>query len=189
MQMLPTIFIPQVSLLKRGSKIATGAATMPFHGTKLKSSTLESPVEMPRQGVRFSETSEMVFVPSLSVSHYKRDLWFTADELRELEDDARSHARIVQQNLARGVESVSRFSDVLGFEKYLSEQLAHEYKSKREEHKFKVLDEANGQHSHVKHRSIERLARISAKFSMWAREQARMGALFLEQDLEYNCQD
>jgi len=138
-----------------------------------------------------SETSCMVMVANLSDSPHKADIWFTPDELESFKSNMMGYIRIVRLLIAK--HRAPSASNILGLEKFLTVQLTEEYQIRRVVLIRKVVDSSAGQHSSKSSRrrsaapspgDADRLARISAENSKWARERAYVAALFLELDQE-----
>ena len=144
-----------------------------------------------RKQVRFNEMSEMFLVDDLRLSEYKNELWFTKQELGDIKQATR---RLIFHVVTRAEAHGSQASHVLGFEKFLSPDLMHEYKIRRQTLFHEVLSEAHCQFlpSSMNERSkvivqlhhADKLARLSEMHSKWARCKARLSALVLELDQE-----
>lgn len=140
------------------------------------------------RNVSFSESSEMVLVTNLSLSPDKHMMWFTKDELEVFRANMTCSIRLTPLHISRG--NSPRASDILGLEKFLTTQLTEEFMFRRSIRTREVLREARSQQQErVLGRAqrgegydIDRLSRVSARYSKWARERARAAALFLEQD-------
>jgi len=135
--------------------------------------------------VSFSETSEMVLVTDLSRSPDKDRIWFTPDELESFKSNMSGYIRLVRLHIAK--RHAPSASNILGLEKFLTVQLTEEYKYRRGKLAREVVEECcrRSQYSSASEsEDVDRLARISAENSKWARERARAAALFLEQDQE-----
>mmetsp|Transcript_23463 Transcript_23463/g.35683 ORF Transcript_23463/g.35683 Transcript_23463/m.35683 type:complete len:190 (+) Transcript_23463:87-656(+) len=143
------------------------------------------------KSVTFSETSEMVLINDLSRGPDKHNIWFTPDELDSFQDSSSRHAKILRRQISkRRKDEQPSASDILGLEKYLTIQLTREYLHRRNNLAKQVVGEARRQRQqqqtspHDEDDDVDRLARISARNSKWARQRARAAALFLEQDQE-----
>ena len=141
--------------------------------------------------VRFNELSEMVLVDDLRRSEYKNELWFSKQELDEVKQSTR---RLIFHLVTRAEAHGCQASHVLGFEKFLSIDLMHEFKIRRQTLFREVLSQAHRQclPSSMDERSklivqlhhADKLARLSEIHSKWARCKARLSALVLELDQE-----
>jgi len=131
--------------------------------------------------VTFSDTSEMVLVTKLSDGPDRDMLWYNQNELDDFKANMASYIRMIRLCISR--HNVPSASSVIGLEKYLTVQLTEEYKLKRRKLHKDVLGHARLQRE-IPHADVERLARISADSSKWARERARAAGLFLERDQE-----
>ena len=126
--------------------------------------------------VTFSETSEMILVTNLAEGPDKHKIWFTRDELNLFKSNMSNYMRIVRLHISK--RQAPSASNILGLEKFLTVQLTEEYKFRRGKLAKEIISEA------LLTNDIDRLARVSAENSKWARERARAAALFLEQDQE-----
>ena len=113
----------------------------------------------------------MVVVVNLT-EKYKQKVWYTEDELNSFKINTRSLAGYLLTN--QEVRHNNYVRDIFGLEKYLSVELHNEFILRREQLMNEVLGEAQ--------RGVEadRLAILSEKLSIWAREKARVSALVLE---------
>ena len=133
--------------------------------------------------VTFSKMSEMVLITKLSEGPNKHKLWFTQDELDVSKANMTSYIRMVPLHISK--RHTPSASTILGLEKYFTPQLTAEYRLRRRKLTKEVVTEARLQQmSRIPHADVDRLARLSAENSKWARERARAAALFLEQDQE-----
>jgi len=133
----------------------------------------------------------MVLINDLSRGPSKHDIWFTPDELDSFKDSISRHAEILRLQISkRRKDERPSASDILGLERYLTIQLTREYLHRRNKLAKEVVDEARWQQQQQQTSpqdeddDVDRLARISARNSKWARQRARAAALFLEQDQE-----
>ena len=139
--------------------------------------------------LRFSNKSLVAVVEKLSLSQEQASkLWYSREEtdlfkvcfsrrVREVRSQLGDHNALLDRELA-----TINAAAILGLEKHLSAELSKEYKVRRLALQKAVLED------HRRHRALriphaERLAKISAIHSQWARERARAAALLLEQDV------
>jgi len=115
----------------------------------------------------------MVVVVNLT-ENYKQKVWYTEDELNSFKINTRSLAGYLLTNQEVRHNNYVTVRNVFGLEKYLSVELHNEFILRREQLMNEVLGEAQ--------RGVEadRLAILSEKLSIWAREKARVSALVLE---------
>ena len=133
--------------------------------------------------VRFSETSQLVFVSNISEGLDKHNIWFTQDELDDFKANFTSDILLVRHYISR--RHRPSVDVLLGLEKFLTIHLTEEYMKRRCRRTKEVLNEDRLQrNSRLPLIDVDRLARISAESSKWSRERARASALFLEQDQE-----
>ena len=130
--------------------------------------------------VTFSETSEMVLVTNLAEGHDKHKIWFTQDELDSFKSNMSNYIIMVRLHISKC--HAPSASNILGLEKFLTVQLTEEYKFRRGKLAKEIINSQSM--PSLLANDMERLARISAENSKWARERARAAALFLEQDQE-----
>jgi hypothetical protein len=152
-----------------------------------------------RRSVTFSETSQQILVRDLSNISEKDTLWYSSEELIASKANLLFCKEKVRESISK--QQTPSASDILGLEKYLTEQLTIEYMNRRHMLRKRVLDEARWQemiinqqqrrHQHTdgNYMTIERLAyednqqvdtlaRVSFEHSRWAYERARAAALF-----------
>ena len=135
--------------------------------------------------VRISSTSEMAFIKDLAQSPYKQQLWYTTDELDEFKYNSFFSRTMVRHIVAMG--ELPSVSAVLGMEKFLTRELTDEYVFRRKKFLRAILNEAKSQNKASRQgdtQHVDRLASIACENSKWARDRARMAALFLDQDVE-----
>lgn len=135
--------------------------------------------------VTFSTTSQMVVVTNLSVGPYKHNLWYTKEEKEVFMLDAAVQINEVRLCISKNHSPSS--SSIVGIEKYLTSEVTEEYIARRDKLKKKILNEAQWQQNMGctnYAESTERLRRISAENSEWARERAAEAARFLDKDQE-----
>ena len=143
-----------------------------------------------RQRVTFSDASEMVLVTNLAQTDAKDKIWFTSEELDSFEANMSCYVKMVRLHISKRHAPMA--SNILGLEKFLTVQLTGEYKGRRSKLTKDVVGEDAWHRSPAcasvpENEIVERLARISAENSKWARERARAAAMFLEQDQESEC--
>jgi hypothetical protein len=159
-----------------------------------------------RRRVSFAPTSELILVESHCDNGNSEDgdsdstatkpitLWFTRadEELFKSKTIIRIHAvrRIMRLNQSGGHAPPSAAGTLLllGLEKFITREVTEEYTRRRQKLMHDILEESSAHYQHhdagSKKNSIEdRLSKISAKNSEWARVQARLSALSLEIDL------
>ena len=142
--------------------------------------------------VRFSNKSTMCLFDKLSLSQEQESiLWYSEEEtdlmkarhsyqVQDVRSQLEAHRALIIINEGGVTFSVAA---ILGLEKYLSPELTAAYKDRRVALQRAVLGEHRRHRVMRIPRSAARLAVISAKHSLWARERARAAALFLEQDV------
>jgi len=152
-----------------------------------------------RQSVTFNDTSQMAIVSDLSTIVDRDELWYTPDDLHASKTNQLYCKQMVKESISS--KQVPTASDILGLEKFLTDQLTVEYVNRRYKLRKSVLDEARWQEEmrrirrrntpHADHDYIDQdmdtLARISSEQSKWAYERARAAALFLQQDQEHEA--
>ena len=128
------------------------------------------------------------------LSKWASKLWYSSEEIDLFKESFSKdvhmfHLQIGDQKAASGKELTTiDAATILGLEKYLSPEIATEYKNRRIALRRVVLEE------HRWHRALQiphsaRLTTLSAQKSRWAREKARAAALFLEQDVLQDFQE
>ena len=138
-----------------------------------------------RRQVAFSKTSQMVVVTNLSEGPYKHNLWYTKEEKEVFILDAAVLTNKVQLCISKNHFPSS--SIIVGIEKYLNSELTEEYIARWGKLKKEILNEAQWQQNMGctnYAESTDRLRRISAENSEWARERADEAATFLDKDQE-----
>ena len=145
------------------------------------------PMPQHRQRVTFSDASEMLLVTNLAQTDAKDKIWFTPEELDSFKANMSCYVKNVRRHISKRHAPLA--SNILGLEKFLTVQLTEEYKGRRSNLTKEVVGEDAWHRSPAcasvpENEIIERLARISAENSKWARERARAAAMFLEQDQE-----
>lgn len=133
------------------------------------------------KSVVFSERSALYIVADLSKGPHKWDLWYAPNELRQFKASTGQYVKVLQYMMSSKSKSKLRAEDILGMERLLTPALAAEYTRRRDRHVRGMLFEAWRGDGIT---DTDRLARISAKSSAWAVEQARAAALLLEYDQE-----
>ena len=132
----------------------------------------------------------MVLVTNLAQTDAKDKIWFTSEELDSFEANMSCYVKMVRLHISKRHAPMA--SNILGLEKFLTVQLTGEYKGRRSKLTKDVVGEDAWHRSPAcasvpENEIVERLARISAENSKWARERARAAAMFLEQDQESEC--
>lgn len=150
-----------------------------------------------RRRVSFSSTSEMIFVTNLALGRDKHMMWFTQGEIDAFKANRLSDVKLIIAHSHREPRSATHSSVVntVGVEKFLTSKIAEEYKFRRRKLTKAVLRESRRSQSQRQRREgldaredvseddVDRLARVSAENSKWARERARSQALCLEGDV------
>ena len=151
-----------------------------------------------RQSVTFNDTSQMAIVSDLSTIVDRDELWYTPDDLHASKTNQLFCKQMVKESISLSSKRLPSASDILGLEKFLTDQLTVEYVNRRYKLRKSVLDEARLQevrrrirrrnrdipHADHDYIDMDTLARISSEQSKWAHERARAAALFLQQDQE-----
>ena len=150
-----------------------------------------------RQSVTFNDTSQMAIVSDLSSMVDRDELWYTPDDLHASKTNQLFCKQMVKESISSQQTKLPSASDILGLEKFLTDQLTVEYVNRRYKLRKSVLDEARLQEerrrirrrnspnaNHDYYNDQDTLARISSEQSKWAYERARAAALFLQQDQE-----
>ncbi|KAL3758139.1 hypothetical protein ACHAWU_004220 [Discostella pseudostelligera] len=133
--------------------------------------------------VTFSEQSEMYIVDSLLEVADPDDVWFTREALHSFKSDVVDHISWVR--LQRG--HILPVDKIIGIERFISREVTVEYQRRKNTLMREVLNPTAQDPLSDKHDHADRLARISAANSMWARARARMSAMLLEEELV--CED
>ena len=156
-----------------------------------------------RRQVTFAPTIELFLVESHCDNGNGEDgdsdstakpttLWFTLadEELFKSKTIIRIHAvrRIMRLNQSGGHAPLSAAGiSLLGLEKFITREVTEEYSRRRQKLMHDILEESSAHYQHhdagSKNSIEDRLSKISAKNSEWARVQARLSALSLEIDL------
>lgn len=150
--------------------------------------TRQMTIMSPSRRVAFTEMNQLVVETNLSVGPHKHNIWFTQEEM-----DLFKSSAVVQINRIRSSVSKRRIQSadhIVGLEKFLAPDLTAEYKTRRDKLKKEILDEARRQQGTGctdNAENAERLKRISAENSEWARERAQEAAKFLENDQRPRC--
>ena len=152
-----------------------------------------------RQSVTFNDTSQMAIVSDLSTIVDRDELWYTPDDLHASKTNQLFCKQMVKESISS--KQVPPASDILGVEKFLTDQLTVEYVNRRYKLRKSVLDEARWQearrrirrrnsphadhdYNYIDDMDMDTLARISSEQSIWAYDRARAAALFLQHDQE-----
>ena len=150
-----------------------------------------------RQSVTFNDTSQMAIVSDLSTIVDRDELWYTSEDLHASKTNQLFCKQMVKESISSKQQVLA--ADILGVEKFLTDQLTVEYVNRRYKLRKSVLDEARWQEErrrirrrttpHADHDynyidDMDTLARISSEQSQWAYERARAAALFLQHDQE-----
>lgn len=148
--------------------------------------------------VTFSDTSQMAIVSDLSTIVDRDELWYTSEDLHASKTNQLFCKQMVKESILSSNKQTSA-SDILGVEKFLTDQLTVEYVNRRYKLRKSVLDEARLQevrrrirrrnsphadHDYIDDMDTLTLAKISSEQSKWAYERARAAALFLQHDQE-----
>ena len=96
-----------------------------------------------RRSVTFSETSQQILVRDLSNISEKDTLWYSSEELIASKANLLFCKEKVRESISK--QQTPSASDILGLEKYLTEQLTIEYMNRRHMLRKRVLDEARWQ--------------------------------------------
>ena len=154
-----------------------------------------------RQSVTFNDTSQMAIVSDLSTIVDRDVLWYTPDDLHASKTNQLFCKQMVKESISSKQQVLA--GDILGLEKFLTDQLTVEYVNRRYKLRKSVLDVARWQeerrrirrrniphadhdYNYIEH-DMDTLARISSEQSKWAYERARAAALFLQQDQEHEA--
>ena len=144
-----------------------------------------------KRRVRFSDRSLICVVNNLSLSREQASkLWYSQEEtdlfkaqlarrVREIRSQLQDNSALLDEG---GI--TINAAAILGLKKHLSPEITAEYNGRRVALQRAVLAE-HRQHRamHILPHSTARLAMVSAQHSLWARERARLAAVFLEQDV------
>jgi hypothetical protein len=127
----------------------------------------------------------MVFVTNLSVGRHKLNLWFTQEEMDLFKSNVAVDINTIRSSISKN--RIPSADHIVGLEKFLAPDLTAEYTTRREKLKGEILNEGRWQQrmgctDYAE--NAERLRRISAENSEWARERAQAAAKFLERDQE-----
>jgi hypothetical protein len=139
----------------------------------------------PSRRVAFTKTSQMVFVTNLSVGPHKLNLWFTQEEMDLFKSNVAVDINTIRSSISKN--RIPSADHIVGLEKFLAPDLTAEYMTRREKLKQEILNEGQWQQRMGctdDAENAERLRRISAENSKWARERAQAAAKFLEKDQE-----
>jgi len=126
----------------------------------------------------------MYIVDSLLEVADPNDIWFTRVELDSFKSIVVSNIRWVRLQMGHLLPA----DKIIGLERFISREVTVEYQRRKNTLMREVLNHTAAQDPPSdKHDHADRLARISAANSMWARARARMSAMLLEEELV--CED